>query len=172
MDSMGRRIKDNQDLIAFYETAGKSDKEVEIRYAARVKGLYNGLKNLQGKLEGLQKYDLLTRKAAQEKEILDWIAADPARTAKYAKSWTNLNAFIERQKAFAARSEALNGVPGRLDHPRGAHTLVRAVEELQKQTKNATRPSGAEPSQPAAEHLPWPSAAISSPSTGSFEVDR
>ena len=53
MDSMGQRIKDTQDLIAFYEAAGKTDKEVEIRYASRVKGLYNGLKNTQGKLEGL-----------------------------------------------------------------------------------------------------------------------
>ena len=135
MDSMGRRIKDNQDLIAFYEAAGKSDKEVEIRYAARVKGLYNGLKNLQGKLEGLQKYDLLTRKAAQEKEILDWIAADPARTAKYGKVAADLNDFLERQKAFAARSEALNGVLGGSTILGGAHTLVRAVEELQKADK-------------------------------------
>lgn len=136
LDAMGRRIKDNQDLIAFYEAAGKADKEVEIRYAARVKGLYNGLKNLQGKLEGLQKYDLVTRKAEQEKALLDWIAADPARAAKYGKVAADLNAFLERQRAFNARSEALNGILGGSTVLGGAQTLVRAVEELQKPDKD------------------------------------
>ncbi len=56
---MAKRIKDIQDLIGFYEAAGKNDKEVEIRYAGLVKGLYNGLKNMQGKLEGFVKYDLV-----------------------------------------------------------------------------------------------------------------
>jgi hypothetical protein len=132
MDSMGQRIKDTQDLIAFYEAAGKADKEVEIRYASRVKGLYNGLKNTQGKLEGLQKFDLIARKAEQEKALLDWIAADPARTAKYGKVVADLNTYLERQKAFAARSAALNGVLGGSTILNQAYTLVRAVPELQK----------------------------------------
>jgi hypothetical protein len=136
MDSMSRRIKDNQDAIRFYEDAGKADKEVEIRYAARVKGLYNGLKNLQGKLEGLQKFDLIARKADQEKVLLDWIAADPARQAKYGQAAADLNAYLERQKAFNARSEALNGVLGGSTILGGANTLVRAVAEIQKPDKD------------------------------------
>jgi len=136
MDSMSRRIKDNQDAIKFYEDAGKADKEVEIRYAARVKGLYNGLKNLQGKLEGLLKFDLIARKADQEKVLLDWIAADPARQAKYGQAAADLNAYLERQKAFNARGEALNGVLGGSTILGGANTLVRAVAEIQKPDKD------------------------------------
>lgn len=136
MDSMSRRIKDSQDAIKFYEDAGRVDKEVEIRYAARVKGLYNGLKNLQGKLEGLQKFDLLARKADQEKVLLDWIAADRARQAKYGRVAADLNAYLERQKAFAARSEALNGVLGGSTILGGAGTIVRAVAEIQKPDKD------------------------------------
>ncbi len=54
-ENMAQRIKDTQELISFYEAAGKADKEVEIRYAGLVKGLYNGLKNRQGKLLLLQR---------------------------------------------------------------------------------------------------------------------
>jgi hypothetical protein len=112
MEDMAKRIKDTQERIKFYEDASKADKEVEIRYASQVKGLYNGLKNRQGKLEGFVKYDLVAKKAAQEKELLDWIKADPARAKKYGAAPAALEAFLTRQKAFAARSELLNGVLG------------------------------------------------------------
>ena len=135
-ENMAKRIKDIQDLIGFYEAAGKSDKEVEIRYAGQVKGLYNGLKNMQGKLEGFVKYDLVTKKAAQEKELVDWIAADPARTRKYGAAPAALEAFLARQKAFGARTELLNGVLGGSTVMSQAYNIVRAVGELQKPDKD------------------------------------
>ncbi len=135
-ENMAKRIKDVQDRIAFYETAGKADKEVEIRYASLVKGLYNGLKNSQGKLEGFVKYDLVAKKAAQEKELLDWIAADPARAKKYGAAPAALAAFLERQKAFGARTELLNGVLGGSTIMSQAYNILRAVNELQKPDKD------------------------------------
>jgi hypothetical protein len=135
-ESMARRIKDTQDLIGFYEAAGKSDKEVEIRYASLVKGLYNGLKNRQGKLEGFLKYDLVSKKAAQEKELLDWIAADAARARHYGAAPAALEAFLARQKAFGARTELLNGVLGGSTILSQAYTVVRAVPEIQKPDKD------------------------------------
>jgi len=135
-ENMAKRIKDVQDLIGFYEAAGKNDKEVEIRYAGLVKGLYNGLKNSQGKLEGFVKYDLVAKKAAQEKELLDWIAADPARAKKYGAAPAALEAFLARQKAFGARAELLNGVLGGSTILSQAYTIVRAVPELQKPDKD------------------------------------
>jgi hypothetical protein len=135
-ESMARRIKDTQDLIGFYEAAGKSDKEVEIRYASLVKGLYNGLKNRQGKLEGFLKYDLVSKKAAQEKELLDWIAADAARARQYGAAPAALEAFLARQKAFGARTELLNGVLGGSTILSQAYTVVRAVPEIQKPDKD------------------------------------
>jgi hypothetical protein len=135
-ESMAKRIEDAQDLIAFYEAAGKADKEIEIRYAGLVKGLYNGLKNRQGKLEGFVKYGLVDKKAAQEKELLDWIAADPARAKKYGGAAAALEAFLARQKAFGAKTEILNGVLGGSTILSQAYTIVRAVPELQKPDKD------------------------------------
>jgi hypothetical protein len=135
-ENMAKRIKDIQDIIGFYEAAGKADKEVEIRYAGQVKGLYNGLKNMQGKLEGFVKYDLVAKKAAQQKELVDWIAADPGRAKTYGAAPAALDAFLVRQKAFGARSELLNGVLGGSTILNQAYTIVRAVPELQKPDKD------------------------------------
>jgi hypothetical protein len=135
-ESMAKRIKDVQDLIGFYDAAGKNDKEVEIRYASQVKGLYNGLKNMQGKLDGLVKYDLIGKKAAQEKGLVDWIAADPVRAKKYGRVIADLAAFLEKQKAYNARSEVLSGVLGGSTVLSQAYTIVRAVPEIQKPDKD------------------------------------
>ncbi|MBP1659965.1 MAG: dipeptidyl-peptidase 7, partial [Candidatus Aminicenantes bacterium] len=135
-ENMAKRIKDIQDLIGFYEAAGKADKEVEIRYAGQVKGLYNGLKNMQGKLEGFVKYDLVAKKAAQEKELIAWIAADPGRAKTYGAAPAALDAFLARQKAFGARTELLNGVLGGSTILSQAYNIVRAVPEFQKPDKD------------------------------------
>jgi hypothetical protein len=135
-ESMAKRIRDVQDLIGFYEAAGKNDKEVEIRYASQVKGLYNGLKNMQGKLDGLVKYDLIGKKAAQEKGLVDWIAADPVRAKKYGGVIADLAEFLEKQKAYNARSEVLSGVLGGSTVLSQAYTIVRAVPEIQKPDKD------------------------------------
>jgi hypothetical protein len=135
-ENMAKRIKDIRQLIGFYEAAGKSDKEVEIRYAGRVKGLYNGLKNMEGKLEGFVKYDLVAKKAVQEKELLDWIAADPARSKRFGAAPAALEAFRARQKAFGARTELINDVLGGSTILSQASDIVRAVAEIQKPDKD------------------------------------
>ena len=165
---MAKRIKDIQDLIGFYEAAGKSDKEVEIRYAGQVKGLYNGLKNMQGKLEGFVKYDLVAKKAAQEKELVDWIAADPARAKKYGAAPAALEAFLARQKAFGGEDRAPQRRPRRLDHhvPGLQHRPRRGRDPEARQGPRTGLP-GTEPAPASSRASSWPSGAMSSPPTGS-----
>jgi hypothetical protein len=136
MENMARSVKDTRELIAFYEQAGKADKEIEIRYASRVRGLYNGLKNREGKLEGFEKYGLLEKKAAQEKALLEWIAADAARSRKYGRVAADLEAYLARQKAFGERTELLNRVLSGSTILSQAHGILRAVAELQKPDKD------------------------------------
>lgn len=136
MASMTKRIKDMQDTIAFFENAGKADKEVEIRYASRVKGTYNGLKNFQGKLEGMGKIDLVGKKAAQEKEFLAWVAADSVRQKKYGSVLNEIAAYVARADAFSAKNEALGGAAASSTLLSQATTIIRAVQELQKPDKD------------------------------------
>jgi hypothetical protein len=132
MEKMARRVKSYRELIGFIEEAGRQDKEVEIRYASRLRGLYNGLKNMEGKLEGMERYDLLGKKAAQEKELRDWIGADAGRANRYGRVVAELGAFLKRERAFDAKSELLNeALSGSVVFSQ-AHTIVRAVEEIQK----------------------------------------
>lgn len=132
MTALAKRIKDIQDNIAFFENAGRSDKEVEIRYAGRVKGLYNGLKNYQGKLEGMKKVDLLGKKAAREKAFLAWVDGDPARAKTYGRVLDEIAAYVKRREAFSARNEALGNAASSSTLLSLAGTIVRAVDELQK----------------------------------------
>jgi hypothetical protein len=130
MTSLAKRIKDMQDNIAFFENAGKSDKEVEIRYAGRVKGLYNGLKNFQGKLEGLKKVALLEKKRASETAFRQWVDGDPARAKTYGRVLDDIAGYVKRREAFSARNEALGTASSALLSM--AATIARAVEEFQK----------------------------------------
>ena len=136
MVSMAKRIKDMMDTVAFFEKAGKSDKEVEIRYAGRVKGTSNGLKNFQGKLEGMQKIDLVGKKAAQEEEFLSWVAVDPLRQTRYGKVLDDIAAFVGRSAVFAAKNEALGEASASSTLLSQATTITRAVQEIQKPDKD------------------------------------
>ncbi len=136
MTTMAKRIKDIQDIIAFFENAGKNNKEVEIRYASRLKGMYNGMKNFQGKLEGMEKYGLIEKKKIQEKAFLDWVNKDPARQKKYGLVVDDLAQFIKRNEAFAAKNRQLNTILGGSILLSQAYSIYRTVQELQKPDKD------------------------------------
>ena len=136
MTAMAKRIKDIQDMIAFFENAGKNNKEVEIRYASRLKGMYNGMKNFQGKLEGMEKYSLIEKKKAQEKAFLDWVNQDPAHQKKYGRVVDDLAQFIKKNEAFSAKSMQLSTVLGGSTILSQAYSIFRTVLELQKPDKD------------------------------------
>ncbi|MDI6699271.1 MAG: S46 family peptidase [Candidatus Saccharicenans sp.] len=139
LNAMVKRMAEFQDIISFIEAASKGDKETEIRYASMLKGLYNSLKNMQGKVEGMKKVDLLARKKQQEKELLAWINATPEGQKKYGQVLELMDSFMKRYDVFASRNEIL----GNIISPyfgstilSQAYTIYRTVEELQKPDKD------------------------------------
>lgn len=77
------RIDLHQTYInAVHETVG-DDKELEIKSARIVSGLENSKKNSIGVLEGARKKDIVREKIQKEKELQEWIEADPERKEKY-----------------------------------------------------------------------------------------
>ena len=134
-ESMALRTAFFKDIIAFFEEAGKADKEVEIRYASLVKGLYNGLKNYQGKLEGFEKIGLLDKKAAQEKAFLDWVNADPARQKKYGSALGAIDGFTKNFAPEYRKNEALTNLVSSYGGSQVlsmAYTIFRATDESRK----------------------------------------
>ncbi len=67
------QIAQFKDVIGLLEAAGSKDKDVEIKYASQVKGLYNYLKNMQGQLEGFEKAGTSAAKRRDEAAVLDWL---------------------------------------------------------------------------------------------------
>jgi hypothetical protein len=90
--TLPRSIKRSEEQIAILDELGKRDAETAIKVHNRVAGLNNGLTNNRGKLQGLYSSKLLETKAAREKSLAAWIAADPKRQKEYGDVLAQLDA--------------------------------------------------------------------------------
>ncbi len=95
-DGLVRRVEQFQELIAFFEKAGQGHRDVEIKYAGLVKGLYNSLKNMQGKIEGLDKFDIIAKKRAAEADFLAWAGQDASRQKAYGDILQRIDVYMGR----------------------------------------------------------------------------
>lgn len=135
MDRLKTGIDTRQEIIAFFEEASKNNKAVEIKYASKVKGLYNGLKNFQGKLEGFEKVNLLQRKQEQEDKFLQWVNADKKRARNYGAVLDHIEAFFSRYDEFNQKNELLGQLTSSYYGSTvlsQAHLVYRTVQERQK----------------------------------------
>ena len=134
-----KRMKQNielfKDVINFGEEASKKSKEVEIKYAGKVRGLNNALKNFQGKIEGMEKVDLLKKKKGQENEFLKWVQEGKGRHKAYGNVLKDMSAFMKRYIEFNQKNQILGNV---VNSYLGsvllsqAHLIYRTVQEREK----------------------------------------
>ena len=122
--AMPRSIRLAEEQLAILDRLSK-DKALAIKVAGRVQGLNNGLTNTKGVLEGMVKGGSLQRKQAQEKELADWIAADPARKQKYGDVLPALQALQESALATRERSATLGLLSSASSYLNAAQTLYR-----------------------------------------------
>lgn len=135
LDVLKKRREVFKDIIAFYEKAGKDNKEVEIKYASLLKGLYNSLKNFQAKVEGMEKIALVEKKEVQEKEFREWVKQDSQRQKKYGEILGKIEEYMKKYSKDYGKNELLTGLVSFF----GGSTLLsqgyliyRAVDEGQK----------------------------------------
>jgi hypothetical protein len=135
LKNMRDRMELYKDIIAFFEDAGKDDRDIQIKYAGIIKGLNNGLKNYQGKFEGIDKIDLIGIKKDQEKHYSEWAKKDPAREEQFGDSLVNISAFMDKYAAYYKKNNLL----GLMVSPyfgstllSQAYTIYRTVEERGK----------------------------------------
>lgn len=109
IERLKKSIDERLEYIAFFEEAGKDNKEVEIKYASKVKGLYNGLKNYRGKLEGFEKIDLVGKKTSADKEFENWVKADKKRKKEYKKIVEKIDIYLDEEyKEFREKESGLS----------------------------------------------------------------
>ncbi len=130
-------IKERLEYIDFFEKASKKSEAVEIKYAGMLKGLYNGLKNFRGKLEGFTKADLVNVKKETDRQYKKWAQQDKSREENYSNIVDKINTYFESEyKAFYWKNRAVTSL---ISYYRGptvlsqAHLIVRIAIESQKQ---------------------------------------
>ncbi|HEX7855654.1 MAG TPA: S46 family peptidase [Sphingobium sp.] len=132
-----------QRLFADYATqihrATAGNREAQIRYASILQGAENYEKKLSGDLAGADAINLDARKGAEEKAYRDWIAADPARAAKYGPAMRALDAVVAENNASSLKSLRQN-LLGRAQLLSSARLLYRWAKERAK--PDADRESG------------------------------
>ena len=87
--------------IGLMERMGEGDRAVALKHAARIKGLANTMKNYRGKLQGMSRVGIVPRKRDEERRIEAFIAAAPARKARYAGLLDRFEAVYAEMRADA-----------------------------------------------------------------------
>jgi len=108
-EGLEKRISLFKDAIDFLVKAGKDNEGITIKYAGLVKGLNNALKNYQGKLEGFEKINLLSKKKQQEQELLKKV-----NTSEVEKNLNEIANHIAKNKDFEEKASLAAGLAGRL----------------------------------------------------------
>lgn len=136
IDKLKRSIETRLELIDFFKKAGQKSKAVEIKYASMLKGLYNGLKNYRGKLEGFEKVSLVERKKELDQRFMDWYRENKTRSQNYNGIISEIKNFLQSEyKAFYRKNSELSLLT---NYRYGAslvsqaHILVRMAIERQK----------------------------------------
>lgn len=135
MENMKKRMELFRKIIAFLEEEGKDKREIQIRYASKLKGLNNSLKNYQGKLEGIEKINLLQKKKAYEDKFKNWVKSQGATDSEYEKILPEITSFMEKYKAYQERESLLSGILNAYTGPTllaQAYTIYRTSTERQK----------------------------------------
>ncbi|MEW5900484.1 MAG: S46 family peptidase [Acidobacteriota bacterium] len=133
-DNLSRRLDQFKDVISFYEKASQGNREVEIKYANLLRGLNNSLKNYQGKIEGMDRISLFSKKEAFEEDFLEWVDRDPARQKSYGDILRRVDTFMKKYAEFYWKNDNLSGLTGFTGSTllSQADLIFRAVEEKQK----------------------------------------
>jgi hypothetical protein len=128
-----RFIKSAEEQIAILEAIGKTDPELKIKAAGRVRGLNKSLTNRRGQLEGLVKGGILAKKESKEKDLAAWIAADPARQKEYGDVLPALAALQAEADKTRDRDAALTGLFMSSSMLNAAHSAdLLSVEKAKK----------------------------------------
>jgi len=82
-------------MIDLYEAKGEDDPEFALEISSRIKGLANTEKNYSGKMQGLERLDLVENKKNIEKELQNFIDSDDVLKEKYGNVLTEIKSIYD-----------------------------------------------------------------------------
>ena len=131
--SLPRTIKRNTEQIAILEKLAADDTETALRVSTRIRGLNNTLTKTKGVHEAMVKGGVLAQKENQERELVAWIAGDPARQARYGKVIPEIAILTAERRQTWERNQLLMELTGGIGGALGsAEMLYRLAVERAK----------------------------------------
>jgi hypothetical protein len=102
-----RQIAFYSDLIRLLEEEGNKDPELRVRFASRLKGLYNSLKYMQGMVEGLKKTRLVAKKQEQERQFQAFLQRRPDFQQRYGDVLPSIEKLYRELSTYEAKQAVL-----------------------------------------------------------------
>jgi len=125
-------IRFRRELIRILEDAGKANRDVSIRNAARLRSLLNYLKKHQGTIEAFEKGNLIERRKAEEKELAALVANDPAARHRHEEALAEIARLDAREWRTRERDAVLEWLYSASPMLSQANTLWRLAGERPK----------------------------------------
>ena len=128
-----------ENLVELVETAGKADKDIEVKYASTVRGWHNVMKNYGGQLEGFERMDASAIKHRDEDAVLAWLRGQGADGQEALQAHGTLLELIEQGNATRERDLVVSQLfrTGTLGTARTLHKL-----SIERAKPDAERESG------------------------------
>lgn len=116
--------------LAIIDSVTATNKDAELKYASRVAGLNNYLKNRQGMLDSYGEGEMLERKRAEHAALTDWVMSSESNREAYADDLEAIESLLAESQAQSRADYYLNNASPRLLGV--ARALYRLAEEQQK----------------------------------------
>ena len=102
-------------IIDVKEKMSREGRDTAIKLASSLQGLWNSVKRSEGQLKGLKNLRLADKRRMQEKELQEFISANPARRRKFGSLFTQLDDVYADMRKRARRDMIMgNLVSGRI----------------------------------------------------------
>lgn len=115
------------ELLEIIARETTDNRDAALKYASRVAGLNNVLKNRQGMLDSYAQSDFLARKQAEHQALKTWVNSNSANKKAYAKDLSNIEKLLQQQQQFGRDNYLLSNATPRLLGT--ARSLYRLAQE-------------------------------------------
>lgn len=123
-------VQQFKDTLAIIDRVTATNKDAELKYASRVAGLNNYMKNRQGMLDSYAQSDFLQRKTAEHQALTSWVNSSRENKKAYAKDLATIEKLLAEQHRQSRAEYALNNATPRLLNV--ARSLYRLAQESTK----------------------------------------
>ena len=119
-------------LINLYEKRGENDPEFALNIVGEIQGLANTEKNYRGKMQGLERLNLIQKKQDEEKLLQQFIDSDPKLKEQYGTVLHDIDEVYKDAFATGRRNLVLMMLSRNVDYYRLAEIFIDYKKEMLK----------------------------------------